>query len=355
MLTGDPYVDQKILINLPINNVGSFFEVDNSLDQEWFWELYLKEWYPNFVRKKSSAKEIGHLIYKWKNYKDYLEDHTFIDLFKDDWHNPLMLAQDFVIYDQTRPNFDDEINGIKISFTKPKEAPLYNEELKQKINLVFEEKKEELNFEFLDFLEERGEIINYTNNIYNQIWLTKRNYGLYFFNEFPYRFRRFWFLWLDHPLFDDLIKKFNDFGYFKEENVNTDLLWGIGKGKLIEKFGVKPTARAIIYTFYPFLCRYWNGLVKKEDIEKEEKQVMIRIHELVEKYNLKIPPDIYTQCLIHGWINGWRYFIDLNIQITQQDIYTIINKYQTEGIKWIKINKDLYSLLKEKNLLFLIR
>lgn len=77
---------------------------------------------------------------------------------------------------------------------------------------------------------------------------------------------------------------------------------------------------------------------------------MNNILEIVQNYNLKISSEIYEQCYINNWINGWRYFLDLNIPICDSTFNWVIAKYK-KGKKWIEMDEKIYQIIQEKRLL----
>lgn len=293
MLTGDFWCDQNILMNLCLRDVISFFSIDPNLDQEPFWIPYLKKWYPKLIREKTSAKEMAYLIFKWPNYRDYIVDHHRFDGFYTGW----------------------DLSYIRIlrKANRKQEYPIYDKKLAKQIKIFREEEK--LNLEYLNFLELRGELCNDSTNIYLQTWLAENKYFFYHSDEIPFQFRNHLFIFLDHPFFDTFVEALVTSEYIFSVRDNVDFFWGIGKGHILEKYEYKPSNKAVCYAIYPFVCRLWNGLVK--NLEKEEQAVMEQIKILVDRWHLQIPEDIYEYCIKFNWIRGFKYFIDLNIPVSQ--------------------------------------
>lgn len=339
MFFEDSYLNSEILLNLDLKDLLAIFSINNTMDKEEFWTLWLAKWYPNVIKKKTSAKEFSIALSKYKSLEEYVEDNIQIKHFLNEWQPLPPLLGDFYKVDKNPITFPF-IDDVEIKLEK-KRFCSYNEDLVSKIEKT---KNKRLNPEIMDYFLDKN--IDFLFNV---------DYCIWFLSHFKWPFESFkvyiylweaWFPFIEEPFFDELIILLDKNQIFRYQR-NVDLFFGIGKRELMHKLGYLPTIEAIDCTVMLLSFYHDNGLIKEK--KPLELKIMNIILELVQIYDLKINSDIYEKCILNFWFNGWRYFLDLNIKITSFDL--TINKYKNNTKKWITMNEEIYEIIREKKLL----
>lgn len=116
----------------------------------------------------------------------------------------------------------------------------------------------------------------FDKNAINTDFLCDVDYCVWYLSHFkwPFSIDRFysyfwesWFPFCEEPVFDELILLFDKNKIFKSP-FNVDLMYGIGKGKLMNKLGYPPTESAIFHSLKLWGSWYYSGLLQEDEIKK---------------------------------------------------------------------------------------